>query len=222
VAEWIIADVVAGNPPLNVQTAIDRYAQQLGAPHPFNTGPKWSGDLREAAIWTLIRNGFAKGKTVRVAKDGTLSNWQGTELELAVAAAVESEFGGSRALSLLATEIVKDTRSPFGARPEADYVYTDSRLDSLGGTCAKIGRHNSFGTGAILRCILQQYKTGNPGYPRLHLIAMTDDASGLEGRLHRRFAKQNIKGGFGTEWFKVSIDDIATAIKDEIAKAAAQ
>jgi len=29
--------------------------------------------------------------------------------------------------------------------------------------------------------------------------------------LHRRFAKQNIKGGFGTEWFKVSADEIAKA-----------
>lgn len=216
VAELLVNDVVGGEAPTSMADVIGRYADKLGEAVHFDTGTGWSGDLREAAIWTLLANGFAKGKVVALSKDGLLSSWVTDRIELEAAATIEIEFGGNRALSVRAKDIVGQATT-IGAGPRAVYVYTDSRLDTLGDRCTKIGRHDRSGSGEVLQRVLMQYSTGNPGYPVLRAIARTDDDVVLETTLHRRFESYRITGGFGTEWFAVPYEDVIAAIDDHLA-----
>ena len=73
VAELAIVDITNGNPPASVDEVIDRYTDRIGVPHYFDDGKGWKDDIRSAAIWTLMRNGFATGKVVHLSGDGTLS-----------------------------------------------------------------------------------------------------------------------------------------------------
>ena len=212
VAELLIDDVTNGDPPGSVVDVINRYAERIGVPFYFDDGKGWIDDIRSAAIWTLMRNGFAKGKVVRLSKDGMLSSWSKVRIELEAAVAIEVEFGGNRALSLRAKDIVAQA-TVMGQGPRAVYVYTDSRLDSLGDHCTKIGRHDRSGGGEVLRRILSQYSTGNPGYPVLRIIARTDKEVGLETFLHQRFGHHRIENGFGAEWFSVHYEDVAQEIQ---------
>ncbi|WP_134682440.1 GIY-YIG nuclease family protein [Paracoccus ravus] len=212
VAPMVISDVVGGMAPRSFSEAISRYAGRMGESVSFDNGKGWSGDIREAAIWTLFRNGFAKGKVVKMSDDGTLTHWTENGMELEVAAAIETEFGGNRALSVRAKDIVRQAII-LGEGAKAVYVYTDSRLDSLGDNCTKIGRHHLSGSGEVLRRILGQYSTGNPGYPVLRIIAKTDTEVALESFLHRAFRERRIEGGFGYEWFAVKHQDVLAAIE---------
>lgn len=211
VASLLIDDVANGDIPASVAEVIDRYADRIGAPMQFDDGKGWTGDIRSAAIWTLIGNGFAKGRVVHLSKDGRLSGWSQVRIELEAAAAIEIEFGGNRALSIRAREIVAKAKV-IGQGPRAVYVYTDSRLDRLGDKCTKIGRHDRSGGGEVLQRILKQYSTGNPGYPVLRIIARTDREVSLETFLHRKFGPHRIEEGFGAEWFAVPFQDVASEI----------
>lgn len=214
-AELLIADVMRGKTPGSVREAVDVYADELGSAVHFDNGAGWSGDLREAAIWTLLTNGFAKGKVVSLTKDGMLSSWVMDRMELEAAAAIEIEFGGNLALSVRAKDIVGQTKT-LGTGARAVYVYTDSRLDALGDQCTKIGRHDRSGSGEVLQRVLVQYSTGNPGYPVLRAIARTDSDVDLETFLHRRFGKFRVLGGFGSEWFAVPYGEVIAAIEEQI------
>lgn len=206
-------DIVSGNPPASVEDAIAKYADLMGQPFTFDTGKGWADDIRSAAAWTLFRNGLAKGKVVKVADDGGLSCWATNPMEIEAAAAIEIEFGGNRSLSDRAKNIVANA-TVIGEGARAVYVYTDSRLDSLGDCCTKIGRHHMSGSGEVLSRILGQYSTGNPGYPVLRVIARTDSDVALETFLHRKFRDQNVSGGFGSEWFEVSHEEVVLAISE--------
>lgn len=208
----IIDDAVSGTAPSSVEEAIERYTEQMGKPFLFVAGD-WSGDIREAAIWTLLRNGFAKGKMVKMTADGRLFAWSGDRIDLEAASAIETEYGGNGALSARARDIVSQLKV-VGAGSKAVYVYTDSRLDALGDHCTKIGRHHLSGGGEVLRRVLSQYSTGNPGLPVLRVIAKTDADVALESYLHKNFANDRIVGGFGTEWFAVPHHAVFTAIVD--------
>ena len=215
VASMLIEDVARGDMPGSVLETVNRYAERLGEAVPFDTGTGWAGDLREAAIWTLLSNGFAKGKVVSLSKDGTLSSWSTDQIALEAAALIEIEFGGNRALSEHAKDVVSQTTT-LGAGSRAVYVYTDSRLDRLGDSCTKIGRHHRSGSGEVLQRVLQQYSTGNPGLPVLRAIARTENDVALETALHRRFGASRIKEGFGAEWFEVPYEDVISAIKEHM------
>ena len=215
VAPMLIEDVARGDMPSSVVEAVSRYADRMGEAVPFDTGTGWAGDLREAAIWTLLSNGFAKGKVVSLSKDGALSSWSTDQIALEAAALIEIEFGGNRALSEHAKEVVGQTMI-LGAGPRAVYVYTDSRLDRLGDSCTKIGRHHRSGSGEVLQRVLQQYSTGNPGLPVLRAIARTEDDVALETALHRRFGASRITQGFGAEWFEVPYEAVVAAIKEHM------
>jgi hypothetical protein len=214
-AQLLIDDVVNGEAPLSIADTVSRYANRLGDALLFDTGTGWSGDVREAAIWTLLANGFAKGKVVRLSKAGILSSWITDRMELEAAATIEIEFGGNRALSVRARDIVGEATC-VGAGSRAVYVYTDSRLDSLGDRCTKIGRHDRSGGGEVLQRVLMQYSTGNPGFPVLRAIARTDDDVALETALHRKFNEYRITGGFGAEWFEVPYEDVIAAILEHL------
>ncbi|MBL9075441.1 GIY-YIG nuclease family protein [Tabrizicola sp.] len=216
VAPLLIEDVTNGDMPTSVDEVIDRYADRIGAPFHFDDGKGWKDDIRSAAIWTLMRNGFAKGKVVHLSKDGMLSSWSTVRIELEAAVAIEIEFGGNRALSVRAKEIVAQA-TVIGEGSRAVYVYTDSRLDRLGDKCTKIGRHDRSGGGEVLRRILSQYSTGNPGHPVLRVIARTDREVGLETFLHRRFGSRRIENGFGAEWFSVPYEEVAIEIETYLA-----
>lgn len=211
-ATVLIDDVVEGNAPSSIHEAIVRYADTIGEPVSFDTGKGWADDIRSAAVWTLCSNGFAKGGVVRLKPDGSLSSWSSDRMELEAAAAIEIEFGGNRALSERAKDIVRDVRV-MGSGPRAVYVYTDSRLDALGDSCTKIGRHHFSGGGEVLRRILEQYSTGNPGLPVLRVIARTQTDVALEAFLHRTFRERQIVGGFGKEWFAVRYEEVVSAIE---------
>lgn len=211
-APMIIDDAISGVPPTSIADAIERYAEKMGEAFSFVAGD-WQGDIREAAIWTLLRNGFAKGKMVKMSADGELSRWSSDRTALEAAAAIETEFGGNRALTERARHIVSQVKV-VGTGERAVYVYTDSYLDALGDHCTKIGRHHLSGSGEVLNRILTQYSTGNPGYPVLRVIAKTNAEVALESHLHRSFDEARISGGFGTEWFKVSHQAVLAAIKD--------
>ena len=212
VAPLLIEDVTNGDMPTSVAEVIDRYADRIGAPFHFDDGNGWKDDIRSAAIWTLMRNGFAKGKVVHLSKDGMLSSWSKVRIELEAAVAIEIEFGGNRALSVRAKDIVAQA-IVIGQGSRAVYVYTDSRLDLLGDRCTKIGRHDRSGGGEVLRRILSQYSTGNPGYPVLRIIARTDKEVGLETFLHQKFGPHRIENGFGAEWFSVPYEEVAQEIQ---------
>lgn len=212
-ASLLVEDAAYGRLPTSVSDAISIYADRMGEPFSFDTGKGWADDIRSAAAWTLFRNGFVKGRVVKMTEDGTLSDWTANRMELEAAAAIEIEFGGNLALSVRAKDIVEKAII-IGSGPRAVYVYTDSRLDALGDNCTKIGRHHLSGSGEVLMRVLGQYSTGNPGYPVLRVIARTDHDVALETKLHRRFREHHISGGFGTEWFSVSSDDVIAAIND--------
>jgi hypothetical protein len=213
VAPLIIDDVLSGNVPSSVDEVISRHADKIGEAFDFDTGKDWAGDVRSAAIWALIGNGFAKGKVVRLNKDGSLASWSRSRLELEAAAAIELQFGGNRSLAVEAKKMVEQA-IVHGSGERAVYVYTDSRLDRLGDSCSKIGRHHRSGEGEVLQRILRQYSTGNPGYPVLRIIARTDDDVSMETFLHSRFKNKKINEGTGKEWFEVSYTDVLLAIKD--------
>lgn len=216
VARMLIEDVVRGDLPGSVAEVVTRYADRMGEAVVFDTGAGWAGDLREAAIWTLLSNGFAKGKVVRLSKDRMLSSWSTDQIALEAAALIEIEFGGNRALSEHAKDVVGQTMT-IGAGPRAVYVYTDSRLDRLGDRCTKIGRHHRSGSGEVLQRVLQQYSTGNPGLPVLRAIARIEDDVALETALHRRFGARRITESIGAEWFEVGHEEVIAAIKELLA-----
>lgn len=211
----LIEDVARGDMPGSVAEVVTRYADRMGEAVAFDTGAGWAGDLREAAIWTLLANGFAKGKVVRLTKDRMLSSWSTDQIALEAAALIEIEFGGNRSLSEHAKEVVGQTMT-IGAGTRAVYVYTDSRLDRLGDSCTKIGRHHRSGSGEVLQRVLQQYSTGNPGLPVLRAIARTEDDVALETALHRRFGASRITESIGAEWFEVPYAEVIAAIKEHL------
>lgn len=215
VARMLIEDVARGDMPGSVAEVVTRYADRMGEAVAFDTGAGWAGDLREAAIWTLLANGFAKGKVVRLTKDRMLSSWSTDQIALEAAALIEIEFGGNRSLSEHAKEVVGQTMT-IGAGTRAVYVYTDSRLDRLGDSCTKIGRHHRSGSGEVLQRVLQQYSTGNPGLPVLRAIARTEDDVALETALHRRFGASRITESIGAEWFEVPYAEVIAAIKEHL------
>jgi Meiotically up-regulated gene 113 len=213
VARMLIDDVTRGDMPGSVADVMERYADRMGVAVAFDTGTGWAGDLREAAIWTLLANGFAKGKVVTLTKDRMLSGWSTDRIALEAAALIEIEFGGNRALSEHGKKVVDQTMI-IGAGSRAVYVYTDSRLDRLGDSCTKIGRHHRSGSGEVLQRVLQQYSTGNPGLPVLRAIACTDDDVALETALHRRFKAFSVRESIGAEWFEVPYAEVISAIRE--------
>lgn len=213
-APLIIEDVLSGNPPETVVQAVERYMPKVGPSLLFDTQRGWSGDIREAAIYTLLHNGFKKGKAVRIV-DEVCCDWSTDETELLVAAEVEIEFGGNFSRSTRAKDIFENAKV-IGSGSRCVYVYTDSRLDQHGDTCTKIGRHDRSGLGEVTGRILSQYGTGNPGYPVLRYIFRTEHEVKLEGFLHHKFKDCRAVEGLGTEWFEVRPDDVEAAVENQL------
>lgn len=208
-AVWISDDVLRNDPPISYDDASSRYIDRLGEPRPFNTKSEWKGDIREAALWTLIHHGFAKFGAVK-ANQNKFHDWVRDEATLATAAALEIEFGSNTGHLNLAPKIGPETVI-FGEGPKCVYVYVDSRLYALGDKAAKIGRHDRSGQGEVIGRILQQYRTGNPGYPVLKYIFRTFNATSLEKHLHNKFRENQVHDGIGKEWFEVDLREICDA-----------
>jgi hypothetical protein len=200
---------VSDDPPQTIEDAYSRYTHLMGDDFTFVTKDGWSDRITRAAIWTLLKNGFSRGKTLEIA--GENLNWlTNNEQQLFFAAAIETEFGGNSRLADDADKMAQHVQIE-GRGDRAVYVYTDSRLDSLGDTCTKIGRHDQSGVGEVIGRVISQYGTGNPGKPVLHYIFKTKDEVALETQLHRHFTNSHIDGGFGTEWFSVKPAEVRKA-----------
>ncbi|WP_161489427.1 GIY-YIG nuclease family protein [Sulfitobacter sp. EhC04] len=217
-AQLMIDDICDGKLPTTIKEIQNRYRDHIGPELRFETNRGWNGDIRDAAIWTLVKNGFAKMGAVQLATetpDGhqTLEKWKVSREELHIAAQIEISYGGNRKTFARWTESARHTQVHY-AGSGAVYVYTDSRLDHLGDVCTKIGRHEYSGIGNVRTRILQQYGTSTPGIPILWHIFRTDREKDLENHLHRKFSKMRITGGFGSEWFQVSPDEVFSAVRD--------
>lgn len=202
-AEILIQDVLMGSPPLSITDALAKYSDQLGASKLFDNQKGWAGDIREAAIFCLIQNGFVKAQAVKISKeDGLLTDWLTDEEKLFDAAALEYEYGGNT--RLIKVRKRSSAQAKFvGAGEQSVYVYTDSVLDSYGAILCKIGKHNSSEKSSVLGRIFSQYGTGNPGHPVLRLVVRTENAAKLEAVLHRKFAAERVRDVPGTEWFEM-------------------
>lgn len=214
VAERLIPEVSAGRAPASLRDIQQRYLSFLGAPFYFDNGKGWRGEIREAAIDCLIKNGFAKAHTVKANwETRELSDWTLNKADLQEAANLEILFGGNVRLSEARRAAFEAVRVE-GEGDEFVYVYTDSLLSELNYDCCKIGRHNSSEKSAVLGRVFEQYGTGNPGTPELRLILCTNDAVSLEADLHKHFDSVRIHGVAGTEWFRCHYAKVAASWRD--------
>lgn len=208
-AEMIIADVVAGKPPASIPAARDRYCPQIRmAESPlFDTRKNWSGDIRDAALWTLMLNGFARGGAVSVHGPDEALSWRTQDAQdLRKAADIEMVFGGNRARMERILASLNEVEC-FGTGGRAVYVYTDTVLDRSGLHFCKIGRHHYSEIGMVVARVIQQYGAGNPGQPVLRYVFRTDFDVKLETGLHRHFALSRGTGE-GNEWFEIRYADV--------------
>ncbi|MFY2823042.1 GIY-YIG nuclease family protein [Ruegeria sp. MALMAid1280] len=207
-ADLIIADVVAGHSPCSVHEAQARYRDQLGEAIWIDNGKGWEGDIRDTSIYCLIKNGFAKAKTVKLCREtGLLTEWSSDRDRLTAAAKLEYEHGGNLRQTQLRERMLEDCKV-FGQGKQAVYLYTDNLLEDLGFKCTKIGRHLSNELGSVADRVLSQYGTGSAGYPVLRYIVRTNDSVALETSLHRSFNKLRLKGAVGTEWFRADVEEV--------------
>lgn len=214
-ADLIVLDVAGGNAPGSIADAIDRYCDKIGDACHFETNRDWSGDIRHAALHTLLVNGFAKGGVVRI--DGDSLSWTTRDADtLHRAAQIETMFGGNRARRDSTLESLNGVRT-YGEGSRAVYVYTDSVLDRSNLTFCKIGRHHFAEPGMVLARIVQQYRTGNPSFPILRYIFRTNDDAGLEGALHQCFNEWRVDGT-GSEWFEMPYETVLPAAKALLAE----
>lgn len=204
-AERIIADVATGDGPRSIGEARDRYFKHIYFVGVFDTGQGWSGDFREAALWTLLSNGFAKGGAVVM--QGEDLAWKIRDRDaLTTAAQIEMVFGGNRARMTRSIESLAQVRVA-GTGAKSVYLYTDSILDEGNLHFCKIGRHHYSELGLILGRIVQQYGTANPGSPILRYAFRTNEDAALERRLHGRFHEFRVDGT-GSEWFRMSHEEV--------------
>ncbi len=213
-AELIIADVVAGDAPSSVQEAQARYRDQLDKGYWIDNGKGWEGDIRDTSIYCLIKNGFAKAKTVKFSKEtDLLTEWSNDRGQLTYAAKLEYEHGGNLRQTQLRDKMLKNCIE-FGEGEQAVYLYTDGLLDELGFSCTKIGRHISSELGSVADRVLSQYGTGSAGCPVLRYIFRTADSVALETSLHRCFHGLRLTGAIGTEWFQADVEEVATKAQE--------
>lgn len=207
-AQRIIQDVAAKNPPVSLADATARYFSHLGPARYFDTGQGWHGEIRDAALVCLFKNGFVKAGAVKCEnKADQLSDWVDDPDELMEAANLEITFGGNTRLLEVRRASSKDVKV-LGQGLGCVYVYTDSLLSELNYSCCKIGRHNSAEKSAVLGRIFSQYGTGNPGVPELRYIFRTRDPARLEAELHKCFDNVRITGVAGTEWFRCGFSEV--------------
>lgn len=213
-AKLLIEAVISGrNVPDSIDAATALVVDQLGSPWHFVTERAgWEGELREAAVYWLIVNGFAKGGAVR-RRERQLDGWTTDADILRTAAEIEYDHGGNARRAAIARDQAPSVEI-IGEGERAVYVYTDSRLDQLGDVCTKIGRNSGSGLGEVLARIVEQYGTANPGKPRIHCICRTNDEYMLETELHTRFSGQRIWDGVGSEWFAVPVQTVRQAIQE--------
>jgi len=208
-AELLVADVLAGNPPKSVEDAQARYRDLLGDGFWIDNGKSWRDDIRDTSVYLLIKNGFAKSKTVKLSKDtNVLTDWVFDKERLDHAARLETEHGGNLRQTRFRDELIGRC-IVSGTGDQAVYLYTDDLLDRLGFSCSKIGRHLSSEIGSVVDRVLAQYGTGSAGFPVLRHIFRTGDSIALETELHRIFRNRQLKEAYGTEWFKVGFEEVA-------------